>query len=319
MVRIGLSGKITAVKKMTSRKAISSLRKMGLTRKKKTIYISDNIPIEPTEYLTVKKALGMKVCQDNKKRHGKKLINPLTGRMIRKRQAIKKCKKLSEKGRLSVLESEVEQLKMMLFRAEEMLKLGLTSEDQQQIANAQENIEEINEKITDKENDMSILQAETGNEEPETPGDMDNLQADTGKDNDMSNLQAETDKDNDMSNLQAETDKDNDMSNLQAETDKDMSNLQAETGKEEPEAPGDMGNLQAETGNDNDMSNLQVETGKDNDMSNLQVETGNEEPEAPGDMDNLQEERGSLMTMEIDDMIQNMDNVLENIQAGIRK
>ena len=285
MVRIGLSGKITAVKKMTSRKAISSLRKMGLTKKKKTIYISDNIPVEPTEYVTVKKALGKKICQDNKKRHGKKLINPLTGRMIRKRQAIRKCKKLSEKGRLSVLESEVEQLKMKLNRAEEMMNLGLMSEDQQQIASAQEKIEEINEKIIDKENDLGNLQAETGKEEPEVPGDMGNLQAETGKE--------------------------------EPEAPGDMGNLQAETGKEEPEVPGDM-DKEEEPEIPGDMGNLQAETGKEEPEVPGDMDK-EEEPEIPGDMGNLQEERGSLMTMEIDDMIQNMDNVLENIQAGIRK
>jgi hypothetical protein len=217
--------------------------------------------------------------------------------MIRKRQAIRKCKKLSEKGRLSVLESEVEQLKMKLNRAEEMLNLGLVSEDQQQIASAQEKIEEINEKIIDKETDLSNLQAETGKEEPEIPGDMDKeeepeIPGDMDKEEEPEvpgdmDKEEEPEVPGDMGK-EEEPEVPGDMGKEEEpEVPGDMGNLQAETGKEEPEVPGDMGK--------------------------------EEEPEVPGDMGNLQEERGSLMTMEIDDMIQNMDNVLENIQAGIRK
>ena len=104
---------MSAVKKLSGRKAINSLRKMGTNRKKKLIFISDHIAIEPKEYPAVKKVLGEKVCKDNKKRHGKKLVNPLTGRMIQRTKANKLCRGKTSQ-RIASLEREIERMKNLL-------------------------------------------------------------------------------------------------------------------------------------------------------------------------------------------------------------
>ena len=104
---------MSAVKKLSGRKAINSLRKMGTIRKKKLIFISDHIAIEPKEYPAVKKVLGEKVCKDNKKRHGKKLVNPLTGRMIQRTKANKLCRGKTSQ-RIASLEREIERMKNLL-------------------------------------------------------------------------------------------------------------------------------------------------------------------------------------------------------------
>ena len=113
-----LERKLNAVKKLSGRKAINSLRKMGVMKKKRTIFISDHIAIEPSEYPAVKKALGEKVCKDNKKRHGKKLVNPMTGRMIQRTKANRLCKSRASQ-RLESLEREVNVLKGMLKEKED--------------------------------------------------------------------------------------------------------------------------------------------------------------------------------------------------------
>ena len=74
--------KSNAVRKLSGRKTINSIRKLNSATSKRQVEISNGIIVKPGEFRSVKNALGKKICKDNKKRKGNKLVNPINGRMI---------------------------------------------------------------------------------------------------------------------------------------------------------------------------------------------------------------------------------------------